>query len=101
MASLASHQLKPHVEKEKNMTHNESWTFDRELAACFGPSVNFASNPFDRDHAFELLCLLRRAGIGWNEVRRRIQTLLRGGEPGHIQQQLDKAEEMLRLWLID
>lgn len=83
------------------MSLNESWVFDRELAACFGPGVSFAGNPIDKDHAFELLCLLRPAGIGLNELKRRILARLRGAKPGHIQHQLDKAEELFKPWLID
>jgi hypothetical protein len=77
------------------------WIFDRELAACFGPGVSFAGHPLDKDHAFELLCLLRPAGIGWSELRQRILARISRCEPAHIKHQLDKAEEMFKPWLID
>jgi EAL domain-containing protein (putative c-di-GMP-specific phosphodiesterase class I) len=75
--------------------------YDRDLPACFGSSLGFASHPADEERAFAWLGSLRRRGIRWKEAQRQIRAFLDRADSEHIERQVVRAEQMLSPWLID
>jgi len=80
---------------------NKNWK-DR-IRVSFSPDCYFAKNPSDEDRAFELLCMLRESGTGWNAAKAALSEHLRDNGCGedHIGRQLAHAERYLKPWLLD
>ena len=78
--------------------------FDQALRGCFGENdLILAGHPADEARAFEWLTDLRRREIGWKDARAQIVAYLtsRGASPEHIANQTEKAQHLLKPWLID
>jgi hypothetical protein len=76
---------------------------DQAIEGCFLAGGYFASHVADKDRAFEWLGDLRKRGIGWGETKRALDAYMisDGWERDNIDQQLKRAESMMRAWLFD
>lgn len=75
-----------------------------KIAGCFGVGdQKFAGHPMDKERAFEYLKHLRENSIGWEAAKEELEKYLNSktSNQGHINEQLNRAEEMLSPWLDD
>jgi hypothetical protein len=76
--------------------------YDEELPGCFGSAdLILAGHPDDEQRAFAWLIKLRKCGAVWPEVKAQIEEYLlqMGADRDHIEEQLDRADELFRPWL--
>ena len=74
----------------------------QRLSGCFGEvDHRFAAHPLDSQRAFELLSILRREQVRWEDVRVAVWGHLRtkGCTPQHITEQMKAVNRHFRPWL--
>lgn len=74
------------------------------VAGCFGASDgNFALHPADEQRAFEWLTMLRKDEKSWKDAEKDLRDymLKKGMRTERIEQQIARAEKMLKPWLVD
>lgn len=76
----------------------------QSVEGCFGETdLVFAGHPNDEDRAFKLLTDCRKNGIGWAKVEADLREHLasEGAADTHIDQQIKKAKDAMKFWLLD
>lgn len=77
--------------------------WDKVLPVLFDGSGAFALHPADEKRAFEWLADLRARGIGWKEAERQLRDYMASKDwsPEHIDRQIGRARDRMRLWMLD
>lgn len=77
--------------------------WDKQVPGCFAGNLIFTSHPAEEERAFAWLIDLRKRKIGWKAARAQLGAFLNSqrAEAGHIQRELDRAEALLKPWLLD
>lgn len=74
------------------------------VAGCFGSTdLIFAGHPSDEERAFKLLSECRHDNVGWSALEAELRKYLVSNKAGssHINNQIEKAEKVMKPWLLD
>ena len=76
--------------------------WDQAVAGLFNGTY-FSGNQSDNDKAFAWMCDLRSRKIGWKKARGQLEAYLLSQKLGtkYIEDQLSRAEKMMKPWLSD
>jgi len=72
------------------------------IPGCFGKvDYKFAVHPIDENRAFDLLNMLRKESVSWEEFESEVRSFLIKGNchEAHISDQIESVERHIRAWL--
>jgi hypothetical protein len=71
------------------------------MQLAFGQTAYFAGHPMEADSAFLWLIQLRKDGVGWQYAKKKLAAYMSDRGLENIRTEIDRAEKMLKPWLLD